>query len=176
MNLILVIIYLIVFGLKLTGNGSIFLALFDLKINTLINYKIVDSEDSKTIHHFINKSTYNQKRYYIVTDLKKEYREVIYKLGFKHQFCKFHTKQKINRDLRTYLKQNKIKEEDKSKIIEFKKIIFNIIDSKNIDEAKNIRKQLFSKINEFPHFTRNLFWKFIVPYFKNLTYFSRKEL
>ena len=116
-----------------------------------------------------------QKRYYIVTDLKKEYREVIYKLGFKHQFCKFHTKQKINRDLRTYLKQNKIKEEDKSKIIEFKKIIFNIIDSKNIDEAKNIRKQLFSKINEFPHFTRNLFWKFIVPYFKNLTYFLEKN-
>ena len=57
--------------IKINGQWKYILALFDLKTNTLINYKIVDAEDSKTIHHFINKSTYNQKRYYIVTDLKK---------------------------------------------------------------------------------------------------------
>jgi len=162
--------------IKINGQWKYILALFDLKLNTLINYKIVDSEDSKTIYQFINKSTYNQNRYYIVTDLKKEYREVIYKLGFKHQFCKFHTKQKINRDIKLYLKENKINKENELKIKEFKRIIFDMLNSKNMNEANNIRKQLFSKINQFPLFARNLFWKFIVPYFKNLTYFLENNL
>jgi len=54
-------------------------------------------------------STYNQDRKYIVTDLKHEYRQPIRKLGFKHQFCVFHTKQKINMRHKRLLKTKQIK-------------------------------------------------------------------
>ena len=64
-------------------------------------------------------STYNQDRKYIVTDLKHEYRQPIRKLGFKHQFCVFHTKQKINRDINDYLKQNKLTLEDIESVKKF---------------------------------------------------------
>lgn len=80
--------------IRINGYWKYILALFDLKINTIINYEIVVSESSEVIYSFLSQSTRNQPRIYIVTDLKKEYCEVIYKLGFKHQFCRFHTKQK----------------------------------------------------------------------------------
>ena len=42
----------------------------------------------------------------IVTDLKKiEYRVAIDRLGIKQQFCTFHTKQLINREIRKFIKQ-----------------------------------------------------------------------
>lgn len=71
-GLILDITYLIVFGLKLMVNGTIFLALFDVKLNTLVSVKLVESEDSKTIYQFLNESLRNQKKISIGTDLKHE--------------------------------------------------------------------------------------------------------
>ena len=75
----------------------IFLALFDVKLNTLVSVKLVESEDSKTIYQFLNESLRNQKKISIRTDLKHEYREAINKLKVKHHFCKFHVKQNINK-------------------------------------------------------------------------------
>lgn len=157
--------------IRINGDWKYILALFDLKINTIINYEIVDSESSKVIYSFLSQSTRNQPRNYIVTDLKKEYREVIYKLGFKHQFCRFHTKQKINRDINNYLKKNKVDSEEEDKINWFKLLIFNILDSETLENAKEIRNDLFSKNKEFPKIINDLYWKFTVPYFKNLTYY-----
>lgn len=71
-GLILDITYLIVFGLKLMVNGTIFLALFDVKLNTIVSVKLVESEDSKTIYQFLNESLRNQKKISIGTDLKHE--------------------------------------------------------------------------------------------------------
>lgn len=71
-GIILDITYLIVFGLKLMVNGTIFLALFDVKLNTIVSVKLVESEDSKTIYQFLNESLRNQKKISIGTDLKHE--------------------------------------------------------------------------------------------------------
>ena len=49
----------------------------------------------------------NQPKICIVSDLKDEYHPAIEKVGVRHQFCMFHTKQKINRNIR----------EDKKEII-----------------------------------------------------------
>ena len=47
----------------------------------------------------------------ITTDLHIAYRKPIQDLGFKHQFCEFHTKQNINKYLYNHVKENNIKKE-----------------------------------------------------------------
>ena len=100
MNLIQVIIYLIVFGLKLTVIGTIFLVLFDVKLNSVVSMDLKDSEDIETIRKFLDDSLRNQPKICIVFDLKEKYHPAIEKIGIRHQFCMFHTKQKINRNIK----------------------------------------------------------------------------
>ena len=71
---------------KINGEWSYILALFDVKLNTLVSVKLVESEDSKTIYQFLNESLRNQKKISIGTDLKHEYREAIDKLKVKTSF------------------------------------------------------------------------------------------
>ena len=100
MNLILVIIYLIVFGLKLTVIGTIFLVLFDVRLNSVVSMDLKDSEDIETIRKFLDDFLCNQPKICILSDLKEEYHPAIEKIGIRHQFCMFHTKQKINRNIK----------------------------------------------------------------------------
>ena len=46
----------------------------------------------------------------VTTDLKEEYRKPIDTLIRDHQFCQFHLQQKINRDLKKFIKENKLNE------------------------------------------------------------------
>ena len=62
------------------------LALFDVKLNTIISVKLVESEDSETIYQFLDESLRNQKKISIGTDLKHKYRESIDKFKVKHHF------------------------------------------------------------------------------------------
>ena len=70
----------------------------------MVSFDLASNESKKTIKKFLDKLTYNQKRIAITTDLKEEYRLTIAQLGFKHQFCKFHIKQKINRNIKKEIK------------------------------------------------------------------------
>ena len=45
---------------KIGGKWKYILALFDVKLNTIVSFDLVDSENSKAIYDFINKSTRNQ--------------------------------------------------------------------------------------------------------------------
>ena len=56
------------------------LALFDVKLNTIVSIKLVESEDSETIYQFLDDSLRNQKKISIGTDLKHEYRKSIDKV------------------------------------------------------------------------------------------------
>ena len=47
---------------KINGEWNYILALFDVKLNTLVSVKLVESEDSKTIYQFLNESLRNQKK------------------------------------------------------------------------------------------------------------------
>ncbi|WP_315969444.1 DDE-type integrase/transposase/recombinase [Methanobrevibacter oralis] len=87
---------------KINGIWNYVLALFDVKLNTLVSVKLVESEDFKTIYQFLNESLRNQKKISIGTDLKYEYREAIGKLKVKHHFCKFNVKQNINKRFKDY--------------------------------------------------------------------------
>ena len=139
-------------------------------MNTIVSFDLVESEGSKTIRDFINKSTCNQPKKSITTDLKKEYREIISRLGFKHQFCHFHTKQMINRTIRDYIKENKCNEDDIELITNYKTRIFEMLDCESFEEARRCENIIFEHRNELPKVIFGLFMGFIVPYFKSLTY------
>ena len=85
---------------KINGDWNYFLVLFDVKLNSVVSMDLKDSEDIETIRKFLDASLRNQPKICIVSDLKEEYHPAIEKIGVRHQFCMFHTKQKINRNSR----------------------------------------------------------------------------
>ena len=47
---------------RINGVWQYILALFDVKLNTLVYVKLAKSEDSEIIYHFLNESLRNQKK------------------------------------------------------------------------------------------------------------------
>lgn len=155
---------------KNNGKWNYLLVLFDTGLNTIVSYKLVLKEDIKTIHDFLNESLANQPKKCITTDLKLEYRRAIDKINIKHHFCKFHTKQKINRDIRNHLKKNKVSEEELDIIKSFKQDIFDILDSKTIENAEKIRDNFFKLNKDLPEVIFQIVWDLVIPDFKKLTW------
>lgn len=154
---------------KINGVWMYLLALFDVKLNTIVSIKLVESEDSETIYQFLDDSLRNQKKISIGTDLKHEYRKSIDKLKVKHHFCKFHVKQRINKRIRNYFDKNKLDEKSIDRLINLKQLIFQLLDAKTLDESKNIRDKLINFKCENNKFIKKLLWNFIIPHFKKLT-------
>ena len=154
---------------KINGEWNYILALFDVKLNTLVSVKLVESEDSKTIYQFLNESLRNQKKISIGTDLKHEYREAIDKLKVKHHFCKFHVKQAVNKRFKDYFDKNPLSEDEKDILNCLKQDIYKILDAKDLNTAKELRNELINKKYTKNKFTNKILWKFIIPYFKKLT-------
>ena len=63
----------------------------------------------------------------VTTDLKEEYRKPIDTLIRDHQFCQFHLQQKINRDLKKFIKENNLNENEINILYQQKKRINSII-------------------------------------------------
>ena len=154
---------------KINGEWNYILALFDVKLNTLVSVKLVESEDSKTIYQFLNESLRNQKKISIGTDLKHEYREAIDKLKVKHHFCKFHVKQAVNKRFKDYFDKNPLSEDEKDILNCLKQDIYKILDAKDLNSAKKLKNELIDKKYPKNKFTNKILWKFIIPYFKKLT-------
>ena len=95
-----------VLWVKQKGEWKYLLALFDLELNTIVSRELTDSETIDNIYNFLNQSLRNQNKKCIITDLKPEYKVAIDKLRVKQQFCTFHLKQLINREIRDYIKEN----------------------------------------------------------------------
>ena len=154
---------------KINGIWNYLLALFDVKLNTLVSVKLVESEDSKTIYQFLNESLRNQKKISIGTDLKHEYRDAIDKLKVKHHFCKFHVKQNINKRFKDYFDKNQLTDEEKELLTDLKQDIYKILDVKTVNDAKKLRDMLIDKKYPKNKIIDKILWKFIIPYFKKLT-------
>ena len=71
----------------------------------------------------------------VTTDLKEEYRKPIDTLIRDHQFCQFHLQQKINRDLKKFIKENNLNENEINILYQQKKRINSIIYEQNIKNA-----------------------------------------
>lgn len=155
---------------KINGKWKYILALFDLKLNTIVSFDIASNESQKTIYNFLDKSTRNQNRISITTDLKREYRLPIARLGFKHQLCKFHTKKMLNNKLDEYIKKNNCNNNVEKEFRTYMQEIFKILDCKSYEKARKKLNKLINKKERIPEFISNILWKSIVPYFKNFTY------
>ena len=153
---------------KINGILNYILALFDVKLNTLVSIKLVESEDSKTIYQFLNESLRNQKKIAIGTDLKHEYREAIDKLNIKHYFCRFHVKQNINKRFKEYIDKNQLTDDDTEILAHLKADIYKILDAESVINAKTVRDKLID--NKYPknNFIDKILWKFVIPNFNKL--------
>ena len=153
---------------KINGIWNYLLALFDVKLNTLVSIKLVESEDSKTIYQFLNESLRNQKKISIGTDLKHEYREAIDKLNIKHHFCRFHVKQSLNKRFKDYIGNNQPSDEENEILAHLKEDIYKILDAESVVDAKTVRDKLINK--EYPKnkFINKILWKFVIPNFNKL--------
>ena len=78
----------------------------------------------------IDKAKYKSKS--VTTDLKEEYIKPVDKLMMDHQFCQFHLQQKINRDLKKFIKENNLNENETDKLYQQKKRINSIIYAQTI--------------------------------------------
>ena len=160
---------------KKNGKWKYLLVIFDTKLNIVISRSLADSESTKVVHKFLRKSLRNQNVKCITTDLKVEYRDSIDKLNYNQQFCLFHVEQKINRDIRLYIEENKPNDEEIELINSYKKRIFDIFDASSINSAKKIRDELINEMESFPTIIYKIMWDLIIPYFKKLTYYLLDE-
>ena len=124
---------------KKNGKWKYILALFYLKLNTIVSRELADSQSVETVYKFLEKSLRNQNKNCIITDLKNEYRFAIDKLQIKQQFCTFHLKQLINREIYNYIKQINPNEMEIEIIYDYKELFFNIINENSIIEVKEKR-------------------------------------
>ena len=153
---------------KKNGEWNYLLALFDLELNTIVAKELVDSETVDNVYNFLNQSLRNQNKYCIITDLKQEYRVAIDRLQIKQQFCTFHTKQLINREIKDYIDKNNTSEEEIEIIHDYKRLFFNIIDADSINDAKEKRNKLIYLDSNVPNVIHKLAFNLIIPEFKKL--------
>lgn len=154
---------------KQNGRWKYLLALFDLKLNTIVSKELVDSETIENVYSFLNRSLANQEKKCIITDLKPEYRVAIDRLKIKQQFCKFHIKQLINREIKKSIDKNDYSDEEIGLIYDYKSVMFDIINSNSIDDAIESRDKLYEVNTSFPMIIKDLAWKLIIPEFKKIT-------
>ena len=154
---------------KENGQWKYLFALFDLGLNTIVSKELVDSETVDNVYSFLKKSLTNQDKFCIITDLKYEYRIAIDRLKVKQQFCTFHAKQHINREISKFIRENNMSDEDNDIIIGYKALMFGIIDAESIKEAENYRDELFNVTADFPEVIVKLTWDLMIPEFKKFT-------
>ena len=129
-----------------------------------------DSEDIETIRKFLDDSLRNQPKICIVSDLKEDYHPAIEKIGVRHQFCMFHTKQKINRNIRDDKKRNNYSDEELEYLNYCKQLVFDVLNAEDLESAKQCKEYLISIQDNLPEVIFNLLWFFIIPYFKTITF------
>jgi transposase-like protein len=153
---------------KIQSHWNYRFTLFDSKQNTIVADEIYSKENSKNIREFLEKNTMNKEKIAITTDLDEKYKPIIEKLGFKHQWCLFHTFKNFNKTIKKYIKENELSEEEIDKILEGKLELFSLFDLKSYKSAKNKFDEMVSKIKEFSEVIQSIILDSFMPYFKTL--------
>jgi hypothetical protein len=84
------------------------LTLFDIELNVLLAYDIVDNLEKETIQSFINNSTKNIKRVSLTTDSQPMYKTITKDLGLIHNLCIFHIMKEIEEIIGKKMKNKKL--------------------------------------------------------------------
>ena len=155
----------------MNGKWKYLLCLYDSKLNTLAGRFLVDSETTETVENFLNKTLRNQNKKSITTDLKKEYLSVVSRLGVKHQFCIFHVMKTISKRINEDIRKNNYSKAEIDNILKYKTFIFDMLREYTFEMAEYMKNSLINKNKDLPDIINKILWDFIVPYFKNLTYY-----
>ena len=155
---------------KIKGVWNYRFTLIDSKQDIIVADKIYSKENSKNIKEFLDQNTRNKNRIAITTDLDEKYKPIIEELGFKHQWCLFHTFKNFNKIIKNYIKQNKVSKEEINKIKEEKEEIFNLFQVGSLKNARNKFNQVLVKIKEYSKIIQFIIINSLRPYFK--TFFA----
>ena len=90
----------------------------------------------------------NRNKISITTDLDEKYKPIIEELGFKHQWCLFHALKSFNKNIKKYIRENKLNDNEIDKIQEEKLELFSLFESKSLKmlETKWTKFQIKSSI------------------------------
>ena len=155
---------------KINGKWKYRHTLLDSVSNCIVADAIYDFEDETTVTKFLSQSTMNKNKIAITTDLDKKYAPIIYKLGFKHQLCIFHTKKSLNKQLKDYAKRYKLSDEELEECKNQLQMIKNLFDLDDYDEAEKSLQSLIYRKNEFHEVIYEIIRKSIVPRYKSFIY------
>ena len=140
----------------------------DSKYNTIINLKMASFEREKEIYTFFKRIYKKSIKKTVTTDLKEEYRKPIDKLMMDHQFCQFNLQQKINRDLKKFIKENNLNENEINKLYQQKKRINSIIYAQTIKNTRKILEDILNNKKNYYKPIIEICEKTIQPYLKNI--------
>ena len=141
--------------------------LFDTVYNTPIAEKIYEEETNETVTEFLTTYTRNIDVKCISTDLDIKYKPIIEGLGYKHQYCLFHTKMNINKklDLKSKKHENDKKYQNIHK--KLKKELYNILDDSDYENSYKKIVKLNNNLDDYNEEISNFISQKLFPYFKS---------
>ena len=85
-----------------------------------------------------------------------------------HQFCQFHLQQKLNRNLKKFIKENNLNKNEINKLYQQKKRINLIIYAQTIKNARKILEDILNNKKNYYKPIIEIYEKTIQPYLKNI--------
>ena len=153
--------------IKINGEWKYRHTLLDAISNCIVADAIYDTEDETTVEKFLKESTANKNKKAITTDLDSKYPQIIKKLGFKHQLCIFHTKKSLNNQLKVFKDKFHLSEEEFEECHQQLKMIKDLFDLDNYDEAEKELQSLIFRKDEFHPVIYEIIRKSISPRYKS---------
>ncbi|OPX58246.1 MAG: hypothetical protein A4E25_01766 [Methanobacterium sp. PtaB.Bin024] len=147
--------------------------LFDSKQNIIVADEIYSKENSKNIKEFLDVNTINQNRIAITSDLDSKYKPIIEALGFKHQWCYFHTLKYLKKIVSDYIKENELTDDEIDKIYKEKLELFSLFDSESFKIARGKFNKILNRIKDYSKVIQSIVYDYLMPYFK--TFFAFLE-
>ena len=144
---------------KIKGVWNYRFTLIDSKQDIIFADEIYSKENSKNIKEFLEQNTRNKNKIAITTDLDEKYKPIIEELGFKHQWCLFHTFKNFNKIIKKHIKQNKVSKKEIKKIQEVKQEIFSLFETDSLKNARDKIKQFLTKIKEYSKVIKSIIIK-----------------
>jgi len=161
--------------IKIKGVWNYRFTLFDNKQNIIVADEIYSKENSKNIREFLEQNTRNKNKIAITSDLDEKYKSIIEGLGFKHQWCLFHTLKNFNKIIKKHIKENKLTNEEINKIRKEKLELFSLFESKSFKNARNNLNEMLNKINDYSKVIQLIICDSLMPYFKTFFAFLEDE-
>jgi len=141
--------------IKINGKKFYILALFDIELNVLVDYKILGDLKKDTMKNFIKEATEGHKKIAITTDGRKMYKNIVESLRFIHNLCIFHLIKDLNDIIYKKTKSKKLDPNVKAQYLDEGDVILLILYQKDYKKAKKKFQKLLNHMDKIPMELRN---------------------